>query len=224
MDLTDTLLLHARWSTQLTPDQRRRVVADLAVQQVDAACVVCRRGEEVDAWIGVLDGLVKISSTSPDGRNMTFAGIPSGGWFGEGSLLKNEPRKYDAVALRDSRVARLPRATFEWLLDVSLPFNRYLLTQINERLAQFLGVIEYERLLDPDAKLARCIAALFNPVLYPGNGPRLEISQGELGLLVGISRQRANQSLRTLEAAGLLQVEYGGITVLDLEGLRRFGA
>lgn len=224
MDLTDSLLVHARWAAQLTPDQRRRVAADLAVQQVEAACVVCRRGEQVDAWIGVLDGLVKVSNTSPDGRAMTFAGIPSGGWFGEGSLLKNDPRKYDVVALRESRIARLPRATFEWLLESSLPFNRYLLTQINERLAQFLGLIEYDRLLDPDAKLARCIADLFNPTLYPGNGPRLEISQGELGLLVGISRQRANQSLRVLEAAGLIQVEYGGLTVIDLDRLRRFGS
>ena len=44
-----------------------------------------------------------------------------------------------------------------------------------------------------------------------------------VALLVGVSRQRANQSLRTLEQAGLLAVEYGAIRVLDLDGLKRYG-
>jgi CRP-like cAMP-binding protein len=95
---------------------------------------------------------------------------------------------------------------------------------LNERLGQFIARIEYEYLLDPEAKLARSVADLFNPILYPGSGVRLEISQAEIALLVGTSRQRVNQSLQTLEKVGLLEIEYGAIRVLDLEGLRRFGA
>lgn len=224
MDLSDTLPLFARWSVAIDAQQRDRVLADIAVQQVAAGGAVCRKGEPVDAWIGVLDGLVKIASSSPDGRTMTFTGVPAGGWFGEGSLLKHDPRRYDATALRASRIARLPRATFEWLLDTSIPFNRYVLVQLNERLSQFLARMEYDRLLDPDAKLARSLADLFNPQLYPGIGPRLEISQAELALLVGVSRQRTNQALRALEQAGLLAVEYGAIRVLDLGGLRSCGS
>ena len=49
------------------------------------------------------------------------------------------------------------------------------------------------------------------------------ISQEELGYLAGVSRQRANQALKVLEDAGLVRSEYGGINVLDLDGLRRFG-
>jgi CRP/FNR family cyclic AMP-dependent transcriptional regulator len=83
-------------------------------------------------------------------------------------------------------------------------------------------MVEHNRLLGPDARVARGLAAMFNPYLYPGLGPQLQISQQEIGYLVGLSRQRANQSLRTLEKAGLLRVEYGSITVLDLPGLRSF--
>ena len=99
---------------------------------------------------------------------MTFTGVPAGGWFGEGSLLKNELRKYDVMALRDTRVARMPRATFEWLLETSLPFNRFLLMQLNERLGQFIGLVENDRTLDIDTRVARCLAAMFNSHLYPG--------------------------------------------------------
>lgn len=211
------------WARALTPEQRARVCADTALRAVSEGTFVCRRGEPVDSWIGVVEGLVKISSVSAEGKAVTFTGVPAGGWFGEGSLLKPDPWKYDAVALRPSQIATLPRATFAWLLDSSIAFNRFLLMQLNERLGQFIGMLETDRLLDPEARIARCLAMLFNPHLYPGVERRLQLSQEEIGYFSGISRQRANQALRALEACGLLKLEYGGVTVLEVEGLRRYG-
>jgi CRP/FNR family cyclic AMP-dependent transcriptional regulator len=115
----------------------------------------------------------------------------------------------------------MPRATFTRLLDSSIAFNRFLLEQLNERLAQFIAMLEYERLMDPESRVARCLAWLFNPFLYPGVGQKLRVSQEEIGNLSGISRQRVNQALQALERDGLLRVEYGGVTILDLEGLRQ---
>jgi CRP-like cAMP-binding protein len=103
-----------------------------------------------------------------------------------------------------------------------MAFNRVLLTQLNERLGQFIGMVEHDRLLGPDARLARCLAGMFNPILYPGSKPHLPVSQEEIAQLAGLSRQRANQALQRLEQAGLLRIDYGGITVLDLAGLRNF--
>ena len=172
----------------------------------------------------MVDGLVKIHSLSPSGKSVTFAGIPAGGWFGEGSVLMGEPLKYDIVALRDSRIALMPEATFRWLLDTSIPFNRFLLTQLNERLGQFIGMVEHDRLLDPDARVARALAGLFNPLLYPDTRPHIQISQEELGYLAGASRQRVNRALQVLGKAGLIKVDYGLVTVLDLDGLQRYGS
>ncbi len=125
-----------------------------------------------------------MSSVSAAGKSVTFTGIGAGGWFGEGSLLKSEARKYDIVALRDTRMAWMPRSTFDWLLSTSIAFNRFLLLQLNERLGQFIGLVEYERMLEPDARVARCLAEMFNPRLYPGHRSELEISQEEIGYLV----------------------------------------
>jgi len=212
------------WAKDLTPEQMARVEADTVEQCVAKGGYICRKGEMVDAWIGIIDGLAKINNLSPDGKSVTFTGIASGSWFGEGTLLKQEARKYDVVALRDSRVARMPAKTFMWLLDNSLPFTRFLLMQLNERLGQFIGMVEFDRLLDVDTRVARCLAALFNSHLYPGTDTLLQISQEEIGYLSGASRQRANQALQVLEREGLLKVDYGGIQILDLEGLRRFRA
>lgn len=219
--LTDSLARTSWWGT-LTPEQRTRVERDTVERAFEAGSFVCRKGDPVDYWMGVTEGLLKMSSVSPQGKAVTFTGMLAGGWFGEGSLLKTEGRLYDVVALRDSHVACMPRATFTWLLDSSIAFNRFLLKQLNARLGLFISLIEYDRSLDTDARVARCIASLFNPDLNPAGGPELQISQEELGYLCSVSRQRANQALQVLERAGLLKLDYRGLTVLDLEGLRRF--
>jgi CRP/FNR family transcriptional regulator, cyclic AMP receptor protein len=87
----------------------------------------------------------------------------------------------------------MPRQTFEWLLESSISFNRFLLRQLNERLGQFIAVIESDRSFDPEERVAHCLANLFNPFLYPGTDRRLELSQEEVGSLAGVSRQRASR-------------------------------
>ncbi len=222
METLEQALQSTRWGTLLTPEQLARVAQESSEATVDTGAYICRKGEAVDSWLGVLDGLVKMMISTPDGRTSTFTGIPAGGWFGEGSLLKTEPRRYDVVALRQTRVVRVPRRTFEWLLNTSIPFNRFLLVQLNERLGQFIGMLETQRLHGPDGRVARCVAQLFNPILYPGIDRKLEVSQEEIGYLSGISRQRVNLALRKLQQAGLLKVEYGAIVIEDLDGLRRY--
>ena len=211
------------WARALPPAERARVEAETSVRAIAPGAYVCRRGEPVDHWIGVVDGLAKMTNVSAEGKPISFTGLPSGAWFGEGSLLKDEPRRYDIVALRRSLVAFLPKATFMRLLDHDLGFARYLITHLNERLGQFIGMVEHDRLRGPEGRLARSIAGLFNPILYPGIGPSVPVSQEELGQLVGLSRQRVNQALKRLESEHLLEVGYGGITVLDLDKLRHYG-
>ena len=216
------MLRASLWTRSLAAQQIARVEAETQVRTLPVGVPVCRKGEPVDHWIGVIDGLVKMTSVTPEGKTTTFLGVTSGGWFGEGSLLKDRTRKYDVVTLRESIVAYMPRATFEWLLDTSIEFNRFLLMQLNERLGQFIAMVEYERLLETDARVARSLASLFNPVLYPEQAAEVQLSQEEVGYLTGISRQRANQALQVLEKAGLLKVEYGRIRIIDLDGLRTF--
>lgn len=219
----DDMLALSSWTRELPAEHLNRVRAAIGVREFAAGACVCRKGDPASAWLGVIDGLVKIHSLSPAGKSVTFAGIPAGGWFAEGSVLKGRPFMYDIVALRDSRIAFMPEATFRWLLDTSIPFNRFLLKQLNERLGQFIGMVEHDRLLEPDARVARALAALFNPHLYPNSDPHIQISQEELGYLAGASRQRVNRALQVLGKAGLIKVDYGLVTVLDLDGLQRFG-
>ena len=223
MNNAEELLRSSLWGQSLTGQELDKALSGTTERTFAPGAFICMKGEPVEYWMGIIDGLGKMASHWTTGKTTSLTGISSGGWFGEGSLLKKETRRYDVMALRETRVAFMNRATFLWLMDHSIPFNRYLIAQLNERLGQFIGMMENERMLDTDARIARGLAALFNPVLYPGTNRLLQISQEELGYLAGVSRQRANQALKVLEDAGLVRSEYGGIHIVDLDGLRSFG-
>ena len=209
------------WLAALTPLERARVLPEITAGDALPGDHVCRIGRPVTYWFGVVEGLLKMSSETALGQTMTFAGLPSGGRFGEGTVLKREPYRYNIQALRKSVVAGISVDSFHWLLDHSIGFNRFVMNQLNERLGQFIAAREIDRMADPDVRVARNLASLFNPVLYPGVGQVLRITQQELAYLVGLSRQRVNEALAVLQEAGSIRIEYGGLRVLDLEALRK---
>ena len=195
------------WAHGLGAAERERVLGDLRVVTVEAGEYLCRVGRPVSYWFGLLDGLLKMSNDTALGMPITFTGVSPGGWFGEGTVIKREAYRYNITALRRSVVAGITADTFHWLLDHSIAFNRFVMMQLNERLGQFIAAREIDRLNNPDARVARSLAALFHPQLYPGVGEMLRITQQELGYLVGLSRQRVNEALRTLQDAALIRVE-----------------
>ncbi|MDN3545312.1 MAG: Crp/Fnr family transcriptional regulator [Roseateles asaccharophilus] len=210
------------WLGVLDASQRQQAIAQLQVADAEVGERVCRIGKPASYWFGVVDGLLKMSNDDSSGQAITFTGVPPGGWFGEGTLLKREVYRYNIQVLRKSVVAGLPLDTFHQLLEQSIGFNRFVLNQLNERLGQFIAARETDRIGNPDVRVARNLAALFHPLLYPGVGSLLRITQQELAYLVGLSRQRVNEALKRLQQQRLISVEYGGVRVLDLQGLRQY--
>ncbi|MBU0892494.1 MAG: Crp/Fnr family transcriptional regulator [Gammaproteobacteria bacterium] len=216
------LLKTSAWFPVLDDAAQQRVLDDLREVDVPQGAALCRRGDTPVHWYGAIDGLLKWTVTSGDGRSVTLGGLSAGSWFGEGTLLRGVPRTADIIALRPSRVALLSLDTFNWLHATQRSFDHFLLRQINERMHWFLGTFTAHHLLDTDSQVARALAGLFHPFLYPGMDRHLQISQEEIANLTGVSRQRCNAALKRLQESGILQIEYGGITVLDLPGLRRY--
>jgi CRP/FNR family transcriptional regulator, cyclic AMP receptor protein len=213
----------APWAEGLSADQLDRVIAEAEQREIAAGSFVYRRGDASDHWIGVVSGLVKISRDSPGGRSLMLAAVPAGGWFGDGPLLSDEPRRYSALALRATRLVCMPRSTFNWLHRTSLSFNQFLVHYIHNRYRQAAAMLEGDRLLERDERVARCLALLFHPQLYPGREASVEISQEEIGQLSGLTRQHVNKALQSLKQRDLVRIERRGITVLDLDALERFG-
>jgi CRP/FNR family transcriptional regulator, cyclic AMP receptor protein len=191
---------------------------------VAAGASLGHHGETQHHWYGVLEGLLKWSINAADGRTVTLGGQSVGSWFGEGTLLRCQPRQADVVALRASRVAMMPFETFDWLRRTQPAFNEFLLQQVNERLHWFMGNFAAHRLLDADQLVARALLGLVHPLLNPLGERHLTITQEELANLATVSRQRCNESLVAMRRNGLVHLDYGAVRVLDLGALRQLAA
>ena len=119
------------------------------------------------------------------------------------------------------RTSLVPMETFEWLHATQRSFDHFLFCQITERMHWFLGNFTAHHLLETVSQVDRALAGQFHPCLPPGQRHAPAGVAGRNCHLSGVSRQRSNAALKRLQAAGLLEIEYGGITVIDLEGLRR---
>ncbi|CAM5213898.1 Crp/Fnr family transcriptional regulator [Oligella ureolytica] len=105
-------LSNTPWFTILTAEQQQRVIDETLLQEHPSGAFIVRKGDPSRHWIGVIDGLVRISVGTADGKLASLTGVPPGGWVGEGALLKHETRRYDLVTLRDSLIAKMPIDTF----------------------------------------------------------------------------------------------------------------
>ena len=213
------VLGETHWLQELPAEAKKRVYADAYDVFFDAGDVVVRKGDPGRVWLGVAEGLLKVSTVNRSGKVVMFTAIPEGSWIGEGAVIKRELLRYDIFAMRPSRIIHLPGATFRWLLDISIEFNHIVISRLNERLSQYIAMVEIDRLTDPAAKVARAIGIMYNPVLHPRMGPVLTLSQTEMGELIGMSRQSISAALKQLEGEGLVSTEYGGVMVRKLSSL-----
>ena len=207
------------WFTQLSDEMQTQVADRTSTLGGDKGDVLLHAGADVKGWYAVLSGLVKLQSSSCQGRLSSFIGVPDGEWFGEGSVLKAEQRRYEVIALRETVLLCLPRDQFEDLLANSLPFNHFLVGQMNRRLGQAMAIIEAGRLRAPGQRVALYLSQVF----WHGRR-RVALSQEELGHLAGLSRQTVNRALKSMEERGLVSLDFGRVTIRDSDALAAYAA
>src|SRR5437763_11414725 len=125
----------SRWAHSLTPEELARVEATVIERTVPVDGYVCRTGQPVDAWIGVIEGLVKLCPASQAGKSAAFTCVTAGGGFGEGSVLKDRVWRFDAGARRRRRSGYGPRETFDGLRGDHIGVHRVPLHQLHAALA-----------------------------------------------------------------------------------------
>lgn len=205
------------WFAGVPVALQERLRDEVSVQHADKGTVMMPAGSAVQGWHAVLSGLVMLQSPASQGRASAFIGVPDGEWFGEGSAMKPEPRRYHVVALRPTTLLCLPLPLFATLRETSLGFNQFLVQHLNMRLGQAMTIIEAGRTQSPAHRVALYLSRLFWR-----STRRLNLTQEELGQLVGLSRQTVNKVLRVLEGRGIVSLDFGRVAIVDDEALNAY--
>ena len=205
------------WFASVPAALQERLRAEVFSTQGDKGAVMMPAGSAVQGWHAVLSGLVMLQSPASKGRSSAFIGVPDGEWFGEGSAMKPEPRKYNVVALRPTTLLCLPLPLFNALRETHLGFNQFLVLHLNMRLGQAMTIIEAGRTQSTEHRVALYLSRLFWR-----STRRLNLTQDELGQLVGLSRQTVNRVLQTLEGLGIVSLDFGKVAIVDDDALSAY--
>jgi CRP/FNR family transcriptional regulator, cyclic AMP receptor protein len=211
------LLMECPLFKPLEEEVRHQLAARARRCRFRAGEVIFHMGSEGQSMMAVLTGRVRISIPSPQGKQVVLADLPGGEIFGEISLLDGRGRSADATALTNCDLVALSRR------DV-LP----ILKQHPEVCLTVLEVVCL-RLRDADERMTDVL--FFNaPVRLAkiilrgaiGRGEaggsdaclKVALSQGELGNMAGVRRERVNHCLRDWQKRGIIQLKDGWIVIL----------
>jgi CRP-like cAMP-binding protein len=175
---------------------------------------ILAQGEEGTSLVIVLDGVVRVSLVTPNGREIILDYAEAGAVLGEIAALDGQPRTASATAMWAGRVLRLSRAAFLEFIERHPKVAIRLLQEMARRLRQTDTTIESDRAFTTGPRLARYLKRLTDQKMH---GTRLtrDLSQSELGSFVGISRENINRQLAAWASEGVIELTQGKIRIID---------
>ncbi|MGE8202754.1 MAG: Crp/Fnr family transcriptional regulator [Variovorax sp.] len=216
-----------RWFSSLSPSLRHDILRCAFVKRYKDGDLIAARGDPPDHWIACAKGAVRVSSTAVSGKQVTLTYVEPGIWFGDVAMFDGDRRTHDSYSHGDTTILCVARADFQKILASHVELYEALMRLQARRIRTLFGLVEDLNTLPLRARLAKQLIHLVRsygvPNLEDGNQMRigLQLAQEELAQLLGASRQRVNQELKTMEREGSIRIEQGGLVVLDRAALRR---
>jgi CRP/FNR family transcriptional regulator, cyclic AMP receptor protein len=206
------------WAESLNAQTFERLLEATTVKNLRPGEVLCRQGDTPTQWYGIMRGLLRMDRLNEHGNTISLAASSMGAWFGEAMLILGDPRTYEVSSMRSSTVACINGSVFLAAMREDPQFNEAILRMVSSRVRFLADLLVQQRELDPQQQIARILVSMAG---QPKHGfiPRVKVSQEELGQLVGVARQRVNQTLSELRARGLIKTSYASVALLDLPGL-----
>lgn len=212
----------APWFSKLSPALRSAILSRATVRRVADGAMLSSRGQPADEWIGVAKGAVRVSSVSLSGKQITLTYVEPGTWFGDIALFDGLPRTHDANAHGDTTLLVVRKPDFKELLQQHVELYDALLRLNCRRLRLMFNVVEDLNTLPLAARLAKQLLLLVRSYGVPqGEEIRigLQLAQEDLAQLLGASRQRVNQELKSFEREGAVRIEPTRLVVLSKDKL-----
>jgi len=210
-----------RWFSSLSPSLKHDILRCAYVKRHKDGDLIAARGEPPEDWIACAKGAVRVSSTSISGKQITLTYVEPGIWFGDVSIFDGDRRTHDAYAHGETTILCVAKADFKKILALHVELYEALLRLHSRRIRQLYGLVEDLNTLPLRARLAKQLLHLVRsygiPSLSEASEVRigLQLAQEELAQLLGASRQRVNQELKSMEREGAIRIEQGGLVIRD---------
>ena len=170
-----------------------------------------------DALYVVIEGQVKVVLIGEDGREVILATLADGDFFGEMSLIDDEPRSAHVIAMETSNLLVLRRDDFQRCLEDNPRIALGLLRALTKRLRLADSKIGGLVLLDVTGRVARLLLEMADE--NDGVVISRKVTHHQIAQMIGSSRETVSRTMRTLADENLIEVAGKTITVRDREAM-----
>jgi CRP-like cAMP-binding protein len=225
------VLQSGRWFAQL-PLPLSQALLDMArVRTLAAGEALFLRNSPPCGLYAVVRGAIRISgvaggvgSPSADAKEAVLIVLPPPVWFGEVSVFDNSARTHDAHAAGPATLLHIPHDGLVQWLQQHPQHWRDLALLMADKLRLAFVTLEEQAVLPAPVRLARRLVQMaqgYGQIQTQGTSRRtLELTQEQLSLMLGISRQTTNGILNDLKDRRILDVQRGQLEILDFPALQ----
>lgn len=220
----NALRQHSVLFAALSDGDAWELISQARVENAHAKHIICEAGQAGDSLHIVMEGRVKVSLLSEEGKEAILSILGAGEVFGEMSLFDGEPRSATVTTMEPCRFLVLRRQAFLPFLQDRMHVMLELIAEMSRRLRATNNLVGNLSFLNLSERLARILLNLvqqYGKVTQQGIVIGLKLSQEELGQLVGVSRESVNRQVRVWIDAGLIEYDHGTIVVRNSDALFR---
>lgn len=202
----------------LDKEELRELLAQARENKARKGEAIIRQGDEGDALLILLDGQARVTVYSANGREIVLEYAGPGTVLGEIALLDGGARTASVIAMGPVRYLALPRSVFERVIASNHRIALRLMRELAARLRRANQTIENDRAYAAAPRLARFLLRLAED-MPAEQEPVIRLSQTELSMFAGISRENINRQLSLWQQDGIVTVEHSRVTILDRQTL-----
>lgn len=226
MTQDDQIVRRAPLFTALDDASAASLRASMENVRLNKGAVLFSEGDEGDHLYVIVEGKLKLGTSSGDGRENLLSVLGPGEMFGELSLFDPGPRTATATAVTDVRLLSLGHDKVgPWIMQnpqVSLE----LLARLAQRLRRTNEVVGDLVFSDVPGRVAKALIDLgerFGKETNEGLYVNHDLTQEELAQLVGASRETVNKALADFAGRNWIRLDGRAVLVLDVERLSKRG-
>lgn len=216
-----------RMLSALSDAQRRQLERMTRMLEVKRGTPIYLPGDPSDQIYLLKSGLIKISTTTPDRREVILAFLYPGDIFGELAVVDESPRDHLAEAYEDCVLCAMNRDTVLRLIRETPDVGFQITKLIGLRLRTLRSRVEELLCKSAHARVAHALLELASRHGVPDRDGvliSLRLSQGDLGRLVGLSRETVNAILQEWREQQLVEMDRRSIRLRDPERLRQIAS
>lgn len=203
--------------SQLAPPELDRVAEITRERSYPRNSVILFEDDPGDALYVVATGQVKVVLIGEDGREVILSVLGEGDFFGEMSLIDEEPRSAHVIAMEDSNLLVIRREDFQAILQQSPGIAMGLLRELSRRLRRVDEKVGSLVLLDVNGRVAQLLLDLADEARSERITRRL--THHTIAQMIGSSRETVSRTMRELVDKGYIEISRREILIRDRAAL-----